>query len=154
MSSIYGFFLIISLNLVIVLLIFLVLKKRIDNISDSRLVLKDIRDEVDRMLVELNQTTERNIALLEDKLVEVHNTLDRIDSKLKLLDRGKDKQDLTKRVYTDIEKNKPAVTQKRDLQQEVLNLYHSGLTESIIAKRLNLPIGEVQLIISLSATRG
>ncbi|NOY10083.1 MAG: hypothetical protein GXP33_14720 [Spirochaetes bacterium] len=154
MSSIYGFFLIISLNLVIVLSIFLVLKKRIDSISDSRLVLKDIRDEVDRMLVELNQTTERNIALLEDKLVEVHNTLDRVDNKLKLLDRGRDKQDLTKRVYTDIEKSKPAVTQKRDLQQEVLNLYHSGLTESIIAKRLNLPIGEVQLIISLSATRG
>lgn len=154
MSSIYGFFLIVSLNLVIVLLIFFVLKKRIDSISDSRLVLKDIRDEVDRMLVELNQTTERNIALLEDKLVEVHNTLDRVDRKLKLLDRGREKQDLTKRVYTDIKKSKPVVTQKRDLQQEVLNLYHSGLTESIIAKRLNLPIGEVQLIISLSVTRG
>ncbi len=154
MSSIYGFFLIVSLNLVIVLLIFLVLKKRIDSISDSRLVLKDIRDEVDRMLVELNQTTERNIALLEDKLVEVHNTLDRVDRKLKLLDRGRGKQDLTERVYTDIKKSKPVVTQKRDLQQEVLNLYHSGLTESIIAKRLNLPVGEVQLIISLSVTRG
>lgn len=153
MNSAYSFFLIVLLNLVILLLIYLFLKKKIDNTSSVEHILKSVRDEVDRMLVELNQTADRNIALLESKLNDVHDVMEQADRKIKVLEREKEKQDLSRKIYSELNKNTKIAAEERDLQQEVINMFQSGVAESIIAKRLNLPVGEVQLIISLNSSR-
>ena len=153
MNSAYSFFLIVSLNLIILFVIYLILKKRIDNSSSAEHVLKSIRDEVDRMLVELNQTADRNIALLESKINDVHDVMEQTDRKIKVLEREKDKQDLSRKIYSELNKSTKVVAEEKDLHKEVINMFQSGVAESIIAKRLNLPVGEVQLIISLNSPR-
>ena len=105
------------------------------------------------MLVELNQTTERNIALLENKLNYLNSVMEQADKKIKVLEREKEKQDLSRKIYSELNRNKRTVAEEKDYQEEVINLFNSGVAENVIAKRLNLPIGEVQLIISLNSSK-
>ncbi|RKX87036.1 MAG: hypothetical protein DRP57_00040 [Spirochaetes bacterium] len=153
MNGSFSLFLIVSLNLIILFVIYHSLKKRIDNSSSAEHILKSVRDEVDRMLVELNQTTERNIALLENKLNYLNSVMEQADKKIKVLEREKEKQDLSRKIYSELNRNKRTVAEEKDYQEEVINLFNSGVAENVIAKRLNLPIGEVQLIISLNSSK-
>ncbi|MEE9306355.1 MAG: hypothetical protein V3V57_02360, partial [Spirochaetia bacterium] len=48
--------------------VYLILKRGLSKSLDPQTVLESIREEVDRIIVELNSTTDRNITLLEDKV--------------------------------------------------------------------------------------
>ncbi len=141
--------------------IYLLLKRRISRTMDPARVLESIRQEVDQIIVELNQTTNRNITLVEDRLASLRDLLAHADRKLGLLRREQEKQERGAQVYTDLAKPRPQPPQREqekereesDPQLEVLRLHASGFSPALIARRTGKTVAEVELIISLAEAR-
>ena len=137
------------------IILYLVLKKKIETRTDSSAILAEIRDEIDRIIVELNQTTERNISLIEDRLAALSDQLGQADKRIALLRRERDKNEASTQVYASIlqKRVEEEPEQAEDLHEQVLRLYHSGVPPAAISKRLGKPLAEIDLIISLSSRR-
>jgi len=89
------------------LVMFLVLRGRIHQELNATTLLKDVRDEVDGMVRELNLSAERNIGLLEARIEEMEGVLAQADQKLVLLAREVDRREKTTEVYTQLRKVVP-----------------------------------------------
>jgi hypothetical protein len=120
-----------------------------------------VREEVNRILVELNQTTHRNVTLLEDRISSLTELLGKADRKIALVRRESEKQDLAGRLYSELagrQRDPPKARQEpgepaspaADRQLEAVRLAQAGLSPSLIARRLGLTPGEVELILSLA----
>ena len=67
---------ILGLNIIILCVMFLVLRKKIDDSFKSNELFNQIESEVDRVITELNQTTDRNINLIEDRIEKLNRLLE------------------------------------------------------------------------------
>jgi DNA-binding NarL/FixJ family response regulator len=146
------------------LVVYLILKRRLARALNAAAILSQVREEVNRILVELNQTTNRNITLLEDRIGSLNELLGKADKKLALLQREAEKQDLASRLYAELSARRPPQPEEppapetppgeapegADRQEEVVRLARSGLSPALISRRLGITLGEVELIISLA----
>jgi len=138
-------------------ILYFLLKKKIEKAVSPQKLIEEIRIEIDRIILGLNNTTERNIGLIEDKLEELNKLLKIADKRIMLLNKENDKQDLRSRDYRDIlTKAKKKETDRRpkdsndaSVRERVLKLHREGFTPRVIANNINLPVGEIELIISL-----
>lgn len=88
---------------------FLVLRGRIHQELNATTLLKDVRDEVDGMVRELNLSAERNIGLLEARIEDMEAVLAQADQKLVLLARELERREKTTEVYTQLRRAVPPV---------------------------------------------
>jgi len=159
--------------------IFFYFKRKIDKQLKPSRILKNIRSEIQRLIAEVNQTTDRDIGLLEAKIKELNDYLQKADKRIGLLKQETEKHEMGNRVYNDImkkhfaskaeqyqEKNKNSSSQEspkdndknekkeeKSMRKQVLELYNQGMSPTIIAKKLDTTIGEVELIISIMESR-
>ena len=223
------------------LLVYVVLRDRVRRAMSVDSQIADVREEVSRLLVELNQTTDRNVALIEDRISRLNESLALADKKIGLLRREIEKHDVGSQIYSRLAEGKPrsmpADIQSRegvaagmpsamaagmppavaagmppgvaagrgvlaaessagnlepargshpplavelsekpeprpgrrrdelrveardaeeapDLRQRVMNLQRAGFSPALIASRVGVPRGEVELIISLEQRKG
>ena len=94
-------------------------------------VVRELRAEVDALVTELNGTTERNVALLEDGVRRLHELLRRAD-------RGRPPQPA-----------QPAHS-AAERRTQVLRLRRMGMSNEAIVDRLATSPGEVELIVNLA----
>ena len=157
--------------------VYFVLKKKISRTLAAATVLREVREEVNRILVELNQTTHRNVSLLEDRISSLAELLAKADKQIVLARREEEKRELADRVYTELadRRRRPASPGFAPARQsptesapagdpeapaaaqgaaaavgEAVRLAQAGLSPSLIARRLGLPLGEVELMLSLA----
>ncbi len=162
---------ILGLNIVVLSVIYILLKRRIDRSFRSTELLSQIEIEIDRVITELNQTTERNISLVENKISSLNLLIAQADKRLLIYNRKEENQ-LTNKpiVYT-----KPVVRQKvqnhddkskkngplssvknessevrKSSKERVLELYSGGIDVNTIASKLNITHGEIDLILSMN----
>jgi len=91
------------------LIMFLVLRGRIHQELNATTLLKDVQDEVDGMVKELNLSAERNIGLLESRIEEMEGVLAQADQKLVLLAREAERREKSTAVYSQL--RRPAVAE-------------------------------------------
>jgi hypothetical protein len=149
------------------LAVYLLLKRKLARALSAAAILGEVREEVNRILVELNQTTNRNITLIEDRIRSLNELLGKSDKRLALLAREAEKQDLAARLYSELSTRRPAPPEQppaapapavppseeregADRNEEVVRLARSGLSPALIARQLGITLGEVELIISLA----
>ncbi len=150
----------------------LYLARRIERRIEPTAVLNEIRAEVDELIVEFNQTTERNIALLEERIVRLNRIIETADRRITVLKRETESHDAGTRVYSDIVQQ--AALQRRkehkersengevtsadgqtetdsteERRRQIIDLYEKGIASNIIAARVGTTVGEVELIVSL-----
>jgi ATP/maltotriose-dependent transcriptional regulator MalT len=156
--------LIVSLFSVGYLAVYLVLKRKLARALSAAAILGEVREEVNRILVELNQTTNRNITLIEDRIRSLNELLGKADKRIALMQREAEKQELASRLYSELSSRRPAPAEEppapaapppeeregADRNEEVLRLARSGLSPALIARQLSITLGEVELIISLA----
>jgi type IV secretory pathway VirJ component len=82
------------------LLIYALMRDRVRRATQASSQIAEIREEVSRLLVELNQTTDRNIALIEDRIAILNDQLGAADKKIGLLRRESEKHDVGTQVYS------------------------------------------------------
>jgi hypothetical protein len=150
--------------------VYLVLRRKIARTLSAATALREVREEVNRILVELNQTTHRNVTLLEDRIASLAEMLARADKKIALARREAEKQELADRLYTELAGRRrqqgeesaaaapaaepaTAPAAAEDRQAAAVRLARSGLSPSLIARRLGLTLGELELILSLAEHR-
>jgi hypothetical protein len=131
-----------------------ILRNRIDRARSPEAGLEELRQEIGRIIVELNQVTDRNVRLLEDKAAALNELLATADKKMSLLRREIERHEVGSRLYDRLAGARPpeAVPEERDTRTDVLRLHRAGLSARIIASRVEMPLGEVELIISLGAS--
>ncbi len=199
--------------------VYLLLRERVHRATSSESRIAEIREEVSRLLVELNQATDRNIALMEDKIAVLNEAITTADKKIGLLRRETEKHDVGSQIYSRLAEGRPhrapvsasspeavrverpaaesaeyrdaksaeyreaevrqpaapqlavelserreprdsaePVAQPRagatDVRQRVMMLSRAGFSSSLIASRVGVPRGEVELIISLEQRKG
>ena len=167
------------------LLLYALLRDRVRRATSAAAQMAELREEVSRLVVELNQTTERNVALLEDRISGLSDLFAAADRKIALLQREIEKHDVGAKVYSKLaegasnpagqprqapllsvelsERDAEGRTRtdaaagaplpKMDVHQKVVMLSRSGFSAPLIATRVGMPLGEVELIISLERRR-
>ncbi|MBN2532496.1 MAG: hypothetical protein JXB88_06365 [Spirochaetales bacterium] len=137
-------------------ILYLILKRKIEKSINPRALIDEIRVEVDRIIVELNNTTERNISLIEDRMNQLSGLLEKADKKILLLNREIEKYEVSKNYSNILQKAKKSdvsdkkETEETDIKEKVLKFHREGFSPAVIANHTGLPVGEVELIISLT----
>jgi hypothetical protein len=165
-----------SLNVLLVGIVFLVFRRRINRILEGGELIDTIKDEINHLVVELNQTTERNIGLIEERIGRLQKLVGDADRKIMLLGKESEKVKFGAEVYDRLKKAAPIVhpaappknsfgddreqrgdpdkavvpDPERTTAEEVLELHRQGFDSRIIATRTGSNVGEIELIISLS----
>lgn len=113
---------------------------------------------MDALVVEMNHTTERNIALIEERIVRLNKLLKDADNRIVVLQRqqrplsGTDAYDALGRTPRP---SGPKQEQaEHTVKERVLEMAGEGFEHAVIAGKLGLPLGEVDLIVSLESSRG
>jgi hypothetical protein len=145
------------------LAVYLILKRRLTRTLNAARLAGEVREEANRILVELNQATNRNVTLIEDRIATLNELLGKADRKIALLEREVEKQELGARLYSELASRRPLPAEEppapeeapeparegADRNEEVVRLARSGLSPALIGRRLGITLGEVELIISL-----
>ena len=133
--------------------VYLILKAKLSRSVDPKAILESIRGEVDRIIVELNSTTDRNITLLEDKVQSLSTLLEQADRKIGILKREIEKHELSSKVYSELAHSRTVVQEpdEQDRRTQVLNLHRQGISKSAIAKRVGITLAEIELIVTLAS---
>lgn len=134
-------------------IVYLILKAKLNKSVDPQAILESIREEVDRIIVELNSTTDRNITLMEDKVQSLTALLEQADKKIGILKREIEKHELSGKVYSELARGGQRIQQpeEQDRRTQVLNLHRQGISASAIAKRLGITLAEIELIVTLAS---
>lgn len=157
----------IGINILILVGMFFYLNRKINRRLQITDIAEKARKEINGIVIELNHATERNIALIEDKIHQLKAALEAADKRLGILRREMERN--TPLTYERIlqkpnnpfspsvseEKlSEPSLDQSSAIKkmlsrEEVLDLYNKGISPSIIATKLGTTVGEIELIISL-----
>lgn len=129
-------------------------------------ILEQIEAEIGSLLTDLNGTTERNIRLLEETIRRLRSELEQADKRIRILQGESERQKAEESrppaaEYTHLASRKPIKLEvlpdepapeesDTDIRASILKLHRQGLDSRIIAVQVGRPLGEVELIISLS----
>ena len=91
--------LLLVLNFVAFAVLAYLLIRKIRRELDTKEIIDKIRDEVNGLIVELNQTTDRNIGIVEERIGRLRSLVDEADKKIQLVDRELQKHDVGIDVY-------------------------------------------------------
>jgi len=130
--------------------VYLILKRALSKSLDPQTVLESIREEVDRIIVELNSTTDRNITLLEDKVQSLTTLIEQADKKIDILRREVEKHELAGKVYSELAEKRVKEPEEQDVRTRLVQLHRQGISASVIAKRLGITLAEIELTIALA----
>ena len=100
-------------------LVYLLLRDRVRRAASAESRISEIREEVSRLLVELNQATDRNIALMEDKITVLNDAISTADKKIGLLRRETEKHDVGSQIYSRLaegRRQRPTELTRRDAE--------------------------------------
>ncbi len=151
------FFLAVGINIGVILFIYLRIRDHVRKSTETSHVLDDIRDDVEALVVEINQITDRNVSIIEDRVKQLNKLIADADKRITLMKRENEKHVREVPRYNDL--NKPGMKdiehvrseQKTSKREQVLDLYRKGFSSGIIASKTGISIGEVELIVSLAA---
>jgi hypothetical protein len=142
--------------------------------TGSREILEDYREEVNKLIVEIDAATERDVYLVEERIKSLKKTLEEVDKKIEVYAREFERRRSTETVYNSLgrnakpaapppeplsppdplpgqarEKTPPESPAPRPLKAQVAELAAQGLSPEAIAARLKVSISEVELIIAI-----
>ncbi len=148
---------IIGINIIIIILIFLYLNRKIEKRIEPAAILKKIEDEINEIILELNQTTDRNIGLIEDRIKVLREVLEKADKRINLIKKEAEKSEFSTTLYNNILKKARTENNIQEErkgykvtdQEKIIDLHRKGISANIIAKRVGTTVGEVELVISL-----
>ncbi len=152
--------LIVFLNGAILAAFFVYFRRRIVRYLASGDALEEVKREIGRMVVDINETTERNIALIEERIARMNGLLAEADRRIVVLKKESERSLAKDGVYANL-RPRPAPVAKeaepgvraKSPREEVLDLHDQGMEPRLIASKLNKTLGEVELIISLGERR-
>jgi hypothetical protein len=109
MTSLTQFFILLALELGGLFAIYFLIKARLRRYLELENLLSGVREEARALVLELNETADRNVSLVEDRLTALRETLDEVDRRMGVQRRELDKREAEREVYTRLNKARPVV---------------------------------------------
>jgi hypothetical protein len=100
----------IAINIAVITVGFLILNRKIDRKLQPQRLLEHVQSEVEGIITELNQTTDRNIGLVEDRVERLQKVLETADRRIGVMKREVEKQESARDTYNNIVR-RPGVQQ-------------------------------------------
>lgn len=161
------------MNIIIILIIctiysfilYFILKSRIDSRVNNKKFLREVREEIASLVTQINETSDRNVTLLENRLERLNSLLAEADGKIAILKKDIkvcDKLVIKPKVTTIVKESvKPEVKESLDIdlvednkslstKERIILLHKQGISPTVIARKTESTIGEVELIITLN----
>jgi hypothetical protein len=136
------------------IVVFLLLKRMLTRMFKTASLLDEVQKELNKMIIEMNRITDRNVGLMEDKVGQVSSILAEAEKRIAWMKRENEKYTVVRELASKLEKEsakKQGNGKTAGIQEEVIALHNEGFTAQLIAGRLSLPVGEVELILSLNS---
>lgn len=92
----------IGLNLVVLIGMGIFFHKRIESRMKPDELVRQLREEVNGVIVELNQATDRNVSVIEDRLETINKTIARADRAVKVLQTEVERRAEGQRRYNEL----------------------------------------------------
>ena len=152
-------------------IIYQIMSYRLYRKIDNKSFLRKVKEEISSLITQINETSDRNVQLLEHRLDKLNRTLDDADNKITLL-----RYELDRKVVIPMDENRSigeveeeiinesleeSVSETVDTipidvdssltqREKILLLHKQGISSSVIAIQTKATLGEVELIISLN----
>jgi TolA-binding protein len=94
-----------AISLVALAVVVVLVRGMVDRRTGSAVALDEIRREVGAILTEMNQATERNIELMEDKIEALTALIDQADRRLTVLRRENSRQGSMEQTYSKLRRS-------------------------------------------------
>ncbi|HUV38297.1 MAG TPA: hypothetical protein VMY39_01725, partial [Planctomycetota bacterium] len=139
----------------------------LDDPNRRRTAEEELRHSMDRLLVELQETSRDINATLDTKMITLNRLIEEADARIDALSTlrgggpgGGERPDTPQVVPQQPVTPAPPddlpdtedVRRRRDLEREIFRLADEGRTELEIARLIDVPRGEVELVLSLRKT--
>jgi hypothetical protein len=109
MSQLGGFFALAALEIGGLFVIWFLIRARVRRYLELENLLAGVREEARSLVLELNETADRNVSLIEDRLAALRSVLDEVDRRIGLERREISSRDKEKEVYARLNKRRPIV---------------------------------------------
>ena len=141
-------------------------------------VLKTVRDEVNRLLLRIDEITEKDISLIEDKEKQLKAFLEETDRRMAMYSRELTRRDNAEKTYRELGKQLPVLELLKHsepvaaapvqttaaaleantappvpIEEQIRELIRSGFSATAIASRLGISIAEAELAVALEDRR-
>lgn len=147
-----------GINIGILSIMYLLFRKKLEKAVTSSALVDHIRKEIDELVVELNHTTDRNIELIEERISRLNKLLKDADNRIVVLEKRQERP-AVRDTYEELQKPRPAPPREKPgqeppVREKVLALAGQGFDNAVIAGKLGLTLGEVDLIVSIETSKG
>lgn len=119
----------IGTSIIVAGIVYILLIKKINKERSSSEITKQIRAEIDRMIVDLNQTADRNIGLIEQRLKSLGDMVKEADHRLSLLQKHSDNVNRSTDTYSRIRPTRVVRQQQGDAGQKPSQSTQLGQSE-------------------------
>lgn len=109
MSAVAQFFLLAAIEVAGLFAIWFLIRARVRRFLELENLLAGVRDESRALVLELNETADRNVTLVEDRIVALRDLLSEIDRRIGVERRELDTRDNEREVYAKLSKRRPIV---------------------------------------------
>ena len=109
MSSTAGFFLLIAIEVGGLFAIWFLIKAKVRRYLELENLLSGVREEARALVLELNETADRNVSLVEDKMIALRELLDEVDRRMGLSRRELETRVNEREVYAKLSRRRPIV---------------------------------------------
>ncbi|MFP3958562.1 MAG: hypothetical protein ACLFUX_00175 [Spirochaetaceae bacterium] len=93
---------VVLLNIGLAAVVYILIVRRVDRRMRPERIVEEVRGEIESIIVELNQTTDRNIDLIEDRVNRLNGLLQQADKRLAVLKREFETRSTGSVGYNDI----------------------------------------------------
>jgi DNA-binding NarL/FixJ family response regulator len=162
-----------GITILLISFVYILLVRDRNRSKRSDILLKEIRDDAEEIVREINQVTDRNIAILEDMIGRIDSKLEDADKRITLLGKKAENEEREAVTYSHLrkasreqelfdfdkvrsrsgkqEEAKPETGPgtKPSVRGEVLELSRRGFSSQVIARKTGVSLGEVELMIKL-----
>lgn len=150
-------------------ILYFILRSRIDSNLNNKKFLREVREEISSLVTQINETSDRNVTLLENRLEKLTNLIEQADIRIsglkkeikvqkvhvieevkkepvKIVESQITEEAVTNLLDIDLVDDDTALTRK----ERIILMHKQGISPSIIARRTESTVGEVELVISLN----
>ena len=109
MSAIAQFFALAAIELAGLFAIWFLIRSRVSRYLELENLLEGVRDAARALVLELNETADRNVSLVEDRMKALRGLLDEVDRRIGLGHKELDARATEREVYAKLSRRRPIV---------------------------------------------
>jgi len=112
MNAIVQLLILLAVEIAGLVALWFLLRARIRRYLDLENLLSGVREEARALVIELNETADRNVSLVEDKIAALRDVLDEVDRRMGVARRELDTREAEREVFARLSRRRPILPEE------------------------------------------